>query len=811
MSLDGNGTYSPPAPQFPAIPNTIIYADDFNQIILDIAAALSTAIFRDGQAAFTADQSLGNHKLTNVKAGTNPQDAVNFLQVFTDPVFVATTLQGFKISGSMFQALMTTITLVASGTLTLTGTTLLDASASGEVRLPATTSIGTISASELATLDGLTASTAELNVLDGITASTAELNVLDGITVSTAELNSVVDRAPKNSPTFTGVPTAPTAATGTSTTQLATCAFVVDTAFNAALPGQTGNAGKFVTTDGVNAYWATVRLVGAGGAAATGSVVLTSSSGAMQLITSTALGQSVTLPDATTLSEGIPIFNIKNVGPYEMLLLDGAGNRVGVIGAGGYAICSLFDNSNAAGTWQISGIQYSAVFETFNLSIARNTDQPIQYLEIDTGKHLFVFVESATNRIYGVIYDETTNTSGAATLIRALPGTPGPQPVGIARISATQALIVSCAGANNSTAAEAVVLSISGTTITVNSPTSYTLSANAARTGSPVQIGSSFVVPYTRYGSPWQQAYRAMTVSGTTVTIGLEVVHSSTADNTNFTPTIIPLSSTTFFGIGCDQGTAIQCLVGTVSGSSLSVGSTSNLNAADSVPVYYSRLLSTGRVAILYKDGTSVLGAIMSISGTNVSQSVITLGNGTSGAAFTAVNIGDVFIAAWGSSSANNNSVRVLKDSSGSATAGTLNTFGNSVANGIEYVGHTATELFFMVENTTTSATLYRSYISAGDVVFEEIGRVAGAGVSFIGGVTNARTTENERATTMLVGQAAMGSPQGGELAMLIGGRAKPVYNEPSGFSSTFEQTSLNKGWFVIDGTTTTFRRMEMI
>lgn len=61
-----------------------------------------------------------------------------------------------------------------------------------------------------------------------------------------------------NSPAFTGVPTAPTAAAGTSTTQLANCAFVVATAFNAALPGQTGNAGKFVTTDGVNAYWTDV-------------------------------------------------------------------------------------------------------------------------------------------------------------------------------------------------------------------------------------------------------------------------------------------------------------------------------------------------------------------------------------------------------------------------------------------------------------------------------------------------------------------------------------------------------------------------
>ncbi len=47
MPLNGSGSYIPPAPEFPAIPNTIIYASDFNQIILDIASALSLAIFRD--------------------------------------------------------------------------------------------------------------------------------------------------------------------------------------------------------------------------------------------------------------------------------------------------------------------------------------------------------------------------------------------------------------------------------------------------------------------------------------------------------------------------------------------------------------------------------------------------------------------------------------------------------------------------------------------------------------------------------------------------------------------------------------------
>ena len=243
MALDGNGTYSAPAPQFPAIPNTIIYADDFNQIILDIATALSTAIFRDGQAAFTADQSLGGNKLTNVKNGTNPQDATTVLQVFTDPVFVATTLQGFKISGSMFQALMTTINLVASGTLTLTGTALLDASASGEVKLPGNTSVGDVSAAELGYLNGVTSSVQDQ--FDNIT-NTLLPGKVDEVSGTAQDL------------ALTGTPTAPTAPVGTNSDQVATMAALIAQAFAATLPNQAGNASKFVSTDGALAFWADV-------------------------------------------------------------------------------------------------------------------------------------------------------------------------------------------------------------------------------------------------------------------------------------------------------------------------------------------------------------------------------------------------------------------------------------------------------------------------------------------------------------------------------------------------------------------------
>lgn len=67
-------------------------------------------------------------------------------------------------------------------------------------------------------------------------------------------------KAPLASPTFTGVPSAPTPLVSDDSTQIATTAFVQDVlgASGALLPPQTGNAGKFLQTDGTSASWADV-------------------------------------------------------------------------------------------------------------------------------------------------------------------------------------------------------------------------------------------------------------------------------------------------------------------------------------------------------------------------------------------------------------------------------------------------------------------------------------------------------------------------------------------------------------------------
>lgn len=73
-------------------------------------------------------------------------------------------------------------------------------------------------------LTGVTSTASEINILDGATLSTTELNYVDGVTSSIQ--TQLDNKAPLASPALTGVPTAPTAAANTNTTQIATTEYV---------------------------------------------------------------------------------------------------------------------------------------------------------------------------------------------------------------------------------------------------------------------------------------------------------------------------------------------------------------------------------------------------------------------------------------------------------------------------------------------------------------------------------------------------------------------------------------------------------
>ena len=106
------------------------------------------------------------------------------------------------------------------------------------------------------------------NITNAVTPTHAELNYVDGVT---SPIQTQLDaKAPIDSPVFTGTPLVPTADTGTTGAQAASLNYVIATALAGTLPGQTGNAGKLMGTNGTNASWVAtldptvIKLTGAG-------------------------------------------------------------------------------------------------------------------------------------------------------------------------------------------------------------------------------------------------------------------------------------------------------------------------------------------------------------------------------------------------------------------------------------------------------------------------------------------------------------------------------------------------------------------
>lgn len=88
MPLNGNGSYTPPAPEFPAVPGTLIQASDFNTVILDMSAALSQALYNDGQQIWTGDQDADGNGIVNVgslAAGTGGATVTGQFNFSTSP------------------------------------------------------------------------------------------------------------------------------------------------------------------------------------------------------------------------------------------------------------------------------------------------------------------------------------------------------------------------------------------------------------------------------------------------------------------------------------------------------------------------------------------------------------------------------------------------------------------------------------------------------------------------------------------------------------------------------------------------------
>lgn len=134
MPFDGNGVYTPPAPEFPAVADTVISSADYNAVINDIADAFDNCITRDGQGSPSANIPWNGYRLTTLGTPTQAKDAVNRSYM---TLTLTNALQSYaRLDGGTFTGTMAGLTMVAGDNSTKLATTAFVANQAFTASLP---------------------------------------------------------------------------------------------------------------------------------------------------------------------------------------------------------------------------------------------------------------------------------------------------------------------------------------------------------------------------------------------------------------------------------------------------------------------------------------------------------------------------------------------------------------------------------------------------------------------------------------------------------------------------------------------------
>jgi len=449
-----------------------------------------------------------------------------------------------------------------------------------------------------------------------------------------------------------------TATAGSNNTLLSTTEYV-DRAISVlpagTLPSVTGKDTTWNLTPnatGTGVQW--TQGAGSGGTAITGNVTLTSASPAAMTVTPTTYGLYATLPVGTTLPKAACVFSFYNAGDYDYGLKDSAGTQLGWIRPKTGAVIGVSDNSTAAGSWVLYGVEKLGITANYSNSTLTNMGSSIVRVAIDANRTFFAF---GNTDCYGIIYDASTQTWGSATLIRS--GISAGQFTAI--LSATnQVLVITSTGV---TTIQAVTLTIASTAITVNTPiNSAATSSFVTVPNQIIAVGSSFVLSFQH--SAAASAIIALTVSGTVPTFGTEAIPSGGA-----TGSIISLyvSGSIVRAIAASS-TVLTCTPYTVSGVSLSVGTAAT--ATTTAAAFRSFQNVNGNIVAEYLN-SSHFATIFKLTGTVEAASSVSLGTAPSGitnSAYIAIGNKAVFLSA---PAGNTWYANILTDTGGTASAGT--------------------------------------------------------------------------------------------------------------------------------------------
>jgi hypothetical protein len=361
-------------------------------------------------------------------------------------------------------------------------------------------------------------------------------------------------------------------------------------------PNADGSANQVLKTDGSGNLSFATPSAGFSGSTTTSSAVditLTSASTQVHFVTMTAASKAVILPDATTLTtKGTPIFEIVNNGTYNFGIQNNSGFNIFTLKPSNAVTITLVDNSTAAGIFTVAPISNSIVNLSYSTpqivkagttgaSVTVGQNHPwnwgVSASKLSSTSAIIFYVAGTSNRdVYGVVvsYSGTTITVNSETLLYSGSSTAAVAFGGVA-LDASTGLIVVIRAANKI----CVPFTISGTTITAGTASATFGTAYTSRSDlTEIVAASSTLACFMDQATADSKDYKLRTIQhngASAPTISSQ--SSATITVLDGVPGISAISATQVFiaySGGADQYTIAR--IGTLSGTSTPVLETAN-------------------------------------------------------------------------------------------------------------------------------------------------------------------------------------------------------------------------------------------
>lgn len=457
-----------------------------------------------------------------------------------------------------------------------------------------------------------------------------------------------------------------------------------------------------------------------------GSIVLTADSPAVINVVTERYGQFVKMENATLLKTGIQIVAAYNDGPFPLKLIDFESALLGFVHPGDYALCSLVDNTSAAGVWRCLGatrVGYSAALQTTAFSSIA-TSQTTCEIDLDGDIGIVYGVNTLTHPV-AVAYRKSTGEFGAPLVLRT---------ASCAYRSAIKhtnsqflAVTLTTAGAMQACtfAVNPTTLALTpGTAANINLADTYVSSAIGDALQAIPSLPNSFVMGYSRTGSV--RALRAISISGTTSTIGAEAVVAGDSANLIFVTTdnrVIAVSA---------GGGQLHVQPYTVSGSTLTLGTGASVAA---VVTSLDRLVTMGgRWCAIYTTTGITMASLITLTGTTITLSTVTLFTSGAFATCAVVNGFRLFVM---STATTGTPINILTDDNGTAVLGTpiasMQPASGSSRNVIRVYDETAEVLVQEMQGGTNAFFHTYSCASTSPVASRVISTLPGSSTAIVG------------------------------------------------------------------------------